>query len=99
MFAHGQANATAIPKPHHFLPNLNPDWFTFRPTQVVLEKRLLNGCSSSSSKGGSVADSGAEGPVFKLQSRRYRVTVLGKLFTPIVPVFTKQQNWYRQQPS
>ena len=56
MFAHGQANATAIPKPHHFLPNLNPDWFTFRPTQVVLEKRLLNGCSSSSSKGGSVAD-------------------------------------------
>jgi len=22
-----------------------------------------------------------------------RVTVLGKLFTPIVPLFTKQQNW------
>ena len=29
-------------------------------------------------------DSGAEGPGFKSQSRRCRVTVLGKLFTPIV---------------
>ena len=29
--------------------------------------------------------------------RRCQVTVLGKLFTPIVPLFTKQQNW--QQPS
>ena len=36
-------------------------------------------------------DSGAEGPGFKSQSRRCRVTVLGKLFTPIVPLFTKQQ--------
>jgi len=35
----------------------------------------------------SVLDSGAEGPGFKSQSRRCRVTVLGKLFTPIVPVF------------
>jgi len=32
----------------------------------------------------SVLDSGAEGPGFNLQSRRCRVTVLGKLFTPIV---------------
>jgi len=24
---------------------------------------------------------------------RRRVTVLGKLFTPIVPLFAKQQNW------
>jgi len=23
----------------------------------------------------------------------YTVTVLGKLFTPVVPLFTKQQNW------
>ena len=30
---------------------------------------------------------------FYVQSRRCRVTVLGKLFTPIVPLFTKQQNW------
>jgi len=41
----------------------------------------------------SVLNSGAEGPGFKSQSRRCRVTVLGKLFTPIVPLFTKQQNW------
>jgi len=41
----------------------------------------------------SVLDSGAEGPGFKSQSRRCRVTVLGKLFTSIVPLFTKQRNW------
>jgi len=41
----------------------------------------------------SVLDSGAEGPGFQSQPRRCRVTVLGKLFTPIVPLFTKQQNW------
>jgi len=41
----------------------------------------------------SVLDSGAEGPGFKSQLRRCRVTVLGKLFTPIVPLFTKQRNW------
>jgi len=40
----------------------------------------------------SVLDSGAEGPGFTSQPRRCRVTVLGKLFTPIVPPFTKQQN-------
>jgi len=36
---------------------------------------------------------GLEGPVFTSQLRRCRVTVLGKLFTPIVPVITKQRNW------
>jgi len=36
----------------------------------------------------SVLDSGAEGPGFKSQSRRCRVTVLGKLFTPIMHLFT-----------
>ena len=41
----------------------------------------------------SVLDSGAKGPGFKSQSRRCRVTVLGKLFTPIVLLFTKQKNW------
>jgi len=41
----------------------------------------------------SVLDSGAQGPEFKSQPRRCRVTGLGKLFTPIVPLFTKQQNW------
>jgi len=39
-----------------------------------------------------VLDSGAEGPGFNSQPRRCRVTVLGQLFTPIVPLFTKQQN-------
>jgi len=38
-------------------------------------------------------DSGAEGPGFKSQPRRSRVTVLGKLFTSIVPLFTKQRYW------
>ena len=41
----------------------------------------------------SVLDSGEEGPEFKSQSRRCRVTVSGKLFIPIVPQFTKQQKW------
>jgi len=45
----------------------------------------------------SVLDSGAEGLGFRSLLRRCRVTVLGKLFTPIVPLFTKQRNWY--QPS
>jgi len=39
----------------------------------------------------SVLDSDAEGPGFKSQSRCCWVTVLGKLFTPVVPLFTKQQ--------
>jgi len=34
----------------------------------------------------SVLDSGAEGPGFKSQSRCCRVTALGKLFTPILPL-------------
>ena len=34
----------------------------------------------------SMLDSGTEGPGFKSQSRRCWVTVLGKLFTPIVPL-------------
>ena len=50
-------------------------------------------CSWLGSRVVSVLDSAAEGPGFKSQSRRCRVTVLGKLFTPIVPLFTKQQNW------
>ena len=41
----------------------------------------------------SVLDSGSEGPGIKSQLRRCRVTDLGKLFTPVVPLFTKQRNW------
>ena len=36
----------------------------------------------------SVLDSGTEGPGFKSQPRHCRVTVLGKLFTPIVPLLS-----------
>ena len=39
----------------------------------------------------SLLDSGAEGPGFKSQPRRCRVAVLGKLFTPIVPLFTRSE--------
>jgi len=45
----------------------------------------------------SVLYSGAVRPGFKSQPRRCRVTVLGKPFTPIVPLLTKQRNW--SQPS
>ena len=63
--------------------------------------RRLNVCSDTllSTKGWlgsrvvSVLESGTEWPGFKSQSRRCRVTVLGKLFTHTVPLFTKQQNW------
>ena len=70
--------------------------FWYQLTQVVLEKRPLNGCSVVGWLGSRVVsglDSRAEGPGFKSQPRRCRVTVLGKLFTPIVSLFTKQQNW------
>jgi len=39
-----------------------------------------------------VLGSGSVGPGFKSLPQRCRVTVLGKLFTPIVPLFTKQRN-------
>jgi len=43
-------------------------------------------CGWLSSRVVSVLDSFAEGPRFKSQLRRCQVTVLGKMFTPIVPV-------------
>jgi len=47
LFAYGPANATAIPKAHHLLPPVNPDWFTFLVVAYpgCPEKRPLNGCS------------------------------------------------------
>jgi len=51
------------------------------PTYELLDSRVV-----------SLLDSGAEGPGFKSQPRRCRVKVLGKLFTLIVSLFTKQQN-------
>jgi len=44
----------------------------------------------------SMLDCSAEGPGFKSQSRRCQVSVLGKLFTPIMPLFTKQWNAWRK---
>ena len=41
----------------------------------------------------SMLDSGVERLGIKSPLQCCRVTVLGKLFTPIVPLFTKQQNW------
>ena len=50
LFACGPADATAFAKPHRLMPHLNPNWFYLSGTwltQVVLEKRPLNGCCSS----------------------------------------------------
>ena len=54
---------------------------------------LWSRCGWLGSLAVSVLDSGAEVPGFKSQLRHCRVTVLCKLLTPIVPLFTKQQNW------
>jgi len=91
----------------HVLSNASAyEFYCSRPDdtnrrQIVASVSFRLSVSSTSGKGRlgsravSVLDSGAEGPGFKSQSRRCRcrVTVLGKLFTPIVPLFTKQQNW------
>ena len=65
--------------------------FIFILFYFIFYATLLEGWLGSRVVG--VLDSGAVGPGFKSQSRRCRVTVLGKLFTPIVPLFTKQRNW------
>ena len=71
-----------------------PAYFTDTSAQATRDFLFVfNPCVALGSRVVSVLDSGAEGPRFKSQSRRCRVTVLGKLFTPIVPLFTKQQNW------
>ena len=52
LFAYGPADAIAIPKPHHLLPHLNPDWFYLSGTglpRLAMEKTPLSGCSSNSS--------------------------------------------------
>ena len=61
--------------------------------QKILKVSIVCGLGWLGSRVVSVLDSGAEGPGFKSQPRRCQVTVLGKLFTPIVPLFTKQRNW------
>ena len=73
---------TPIPTTEGNRHTFTSDFFTGVPKYGWLGSRVV-----------SVLDSGAEGPRFKLQSRRCRVTVLSKLFTPIVPQFTKQLSW------
>ena len=73
-----------------------PCWY--RLTRLVVDKGPLNVCVHVYVywQGGSVVsmlDSGTEGPEFKSQPWCCRVTVLSTLSTPIVPLFTKQQNW------
>jgi len=67
-----------------------PDRYTDPDPHIT---RVLSVIGWLGSRVVSVLDSGAEGLGFKSQSRRCRVTVSGKLLTPIVPLFTKQQNW------
>ena len=59
----------------------------------ILQYVLSGGRGWLGSRVVSVLDSGAEGPGFKSQPRRCQVTVVGKLFTPIVSLFTEQRNW------
>ena len=60
-------------------------------TEAILDLNFIINAGWLGSRVVSVLDSSAEWPGFKSQPRRCRVTVLGKLFTPIVPLFTKQQ--------
>ena len=66
---------------------------TLRSSEQLTDWLCFQSPTPPGSRVASVLDSGAEGPGFKSQPRRCRVTVLGKLFTPIVPLFTTQQNW------
>ena len=68
--------------------------FVYSSSRVMLSFELPpNGRECLSSRVVNVLYSGAEGPGFKSLQRHCWVTVLGKLLTLIVPLFTKQQNW------
>ena len=77
--------------------------FSLHPMCFSIQYVWLGSCAGSGFASGimggrphrlvSVLDSCAEGPGFKSQLQCCRVTVLGKLFTPIVPLFIKQRNW------
>ena len=66
------------------------------PPAVIMTAYWYTATGRLGSRVASVLDSGTVGPGFKSQPRRCRVTVLGKVFTPIVPLFTKQQNWQQR---
>jgi len=57
---------------------------------IIIDVTIITGWLGS--RVVSVLDSGAEGLGFKSRPPRCRVTVLGKLFTPIMPLFSKQRN-------
>ena len=44
LFAYGPADATAIPKSHHLLPHLNPDWFYLSGTGLRRLSWKRGGC-------------------------------------------------------
>ena len=99
-----QRACTEQPNQHlaavHYQPaRLQPHWPTRSgllnggPLHEATNPRIASSKGSLSSRVVSILDSGAEVPGFKSQPRRCRVTVLGKLFTPTVPLFTKQRNW------
>ena len=58
-------------------------------TQKLSTNSLTNSLGWLGNRVVNVLDSGTEGTGFKSQSQRCRVTVLGKLFTSSVPLFTK----------
>ena len=81
------------------IPIIYTSSFNLLPSEVEIKINFLPllyfiYCRWLGSRLVSVLDLSAEGPGLKSQPRRCRVTVLGKLFTPIVPLFTKQRNWY-----
>ena len=85
------ANLLPSPSVNETLPMLIPP-----PPPKKKTHGINTSCSSIGWLGSrvvSMLDSRAEGPRFKSQPRRCLVTVPGKLFTPIVPLFAKQQNW------
>ena len=85
---HCQTTAETV---KHYTVHTSASTITTVQGYYLNSKYYLNGWLGS--RVVSVLDSGAVGPGFKSQSRRCRVTVLGKLFTLIVPLFTKQRNW------
>jgi len=75
LFAYDPADVTAVPKSHHLLPHLNPDWFYLSGTGLpgLSWKRgryWLNGCSSSNSSSGK--DTGERLPRHQTRRRRRR---------------------------
>jgi len=91
LFAYGSADATASQNPI-ISTHLNPDWFYLSgTTQVVLEKRPLNGCSSNALNGKSVALISCK--LFKKNNFSYKFQfVVGFLAALYTCFFTEQKH-------